>query len=144
MALGADVGSGELRKLGLKVGDRVAGLSHGCEPTTLLLFSKILILGIGARKEGAFAEYIAAFARVLLPIPDSWTFEQAAQVSIAMYTASLCLYYAQGLPTPFEPATEPIDLLVWGGASSVGQSVVQLAHLGRALHELVVNWTDAA
>ena len=42
----------------------------------------------------------------------------------------MCLYLAQSLPSPLSPVKEPIDLLVWGGASSVGQYVIQLAHLG--------------
>ncbi|EJD00001.1 dehydrogenase [Fomitiporia mediterranea MF3/22] len=95
-----------------KVGDRVAGIVHGA-----------------AYPNGAFAEYVVTPAALLLPLPDSWSFEQAAQLGIAGYTACLALYYAQSLPSPIHPAEEPIDILVWGGSSSVGQYVVQLAHL---------------
>ena len=83
-----------------------------------------------ASPNGAFAEYVAAPSWLLLPLPDSWTFEQGAQLGVAGYTSCLCLYHAQSLPSPLSPATEPIDILVWGGSSSVGQYVVQLAHLG--------------
>ncbi|EJC99994.1 dehydrogenase [Fomitiporia mediterranea MF3/22] len=95
------------------VGQRVAGLAHG-----------------SAFPNGAFAEYVAAPASLLLPLPDSWSFEEGAQLGIAGYTACLCLYHAQSLPTPDAPTKEPLDILVWGGSSSVGQYVVQLAHLG--------------
>lgn len=60
-------------------------------------------------------------------LPDSWTFEDAAQLGIAGFTSCMCLYYAQSLPTPLEPTATPLDILVWGGSSSVGQYVVQLA-----------------
>ena len=49
-----------------------------------------------------------------------------------MYTTSLCLYHVLKLPSPLAPrkvTDEPIDLLIWGGASSVGQASIQLAHL---------------
>jgi NADPH:quinone reductase-like Zn-dependent oxidoreductase len=51
--------------------------------------------------------------------------EQGAQVGVAMYTASLCLYHALKI----DLAKDSFDLLVWGGSSSVGQAVVQLGHL---------------
>lgn len=47
-----------------------------------------------------------------------------------MYTASLCLYHVLKLPSILNPTTTPIDILVWGGASAVGQSTIQLARLG--------------
>lgn len=113
-----------------KVGERVAGLTHGCRYSYLFAF--VLTINeyfIAAFNNGAFAEYVAAPAALLLPLPDSWTFEQAAQLGIAGYTACMCLYHAQGLPTPSLPTTSPTDILVWGGSSSVGQFTVQLAHL---------------
>ena len=33
------------------------------------------------------------------------------------------------MPTPLQPTSSPIDLLVWGGSSAVGQYVIQFAHL---------------
>ena len=83
----------------------------------------------GAYPNGAFAEYVAAPSWLLLLLPDSWSFEQGAQIGVAGYTACLSLYWGLSLPSPLAPATEPIDLLVWGGSSSVGQYVIQLAHL---------------
>ena len=85
---------------------------------------------IAAFPNGAFAEYVAAPASLLLPLPETWTLEQGAQLGVAGYTACLCLYHAQSLPSPLSPTKEPLDILVWGGSSSVGQYVIQLAHLG--------------
>ncbi|KAI5120953.1 hypothetical protein M0805_001658 [Coniferiporia weirii] len=105
--LGSEVFDGTL-----KVGDRVAGFVHG-----------------GAHRNGAFSEYIVTPAALTIRIPDSWTFEQAAQLAIAGFTACMCLYYAQDLPSPLASITTPTDILVWGGSSSVGQYTVQLTHL---------------
>ncbi|KAI5120956.1 hypothetical protein M0805_001661 [Coniferiporia weirii] len=111
--------SGTIEKLGsevpvgtLKSGDRVAGFVHG-----------------GAYQNGAFSEYLVAPAALTIRIPDSWTVEQAAQLGIAGFTACMCLYYAQDLPSPLTPTTTPTDILIWGGSTSVGQYTVQLAHL---------------
>lgn len=73
---------------------------------------------------------MAANADLLLPIPKDWSFEEAAQLGIATYTASLCLYHALKLPSPISAASEPTFILVWGGASAVGLATIQLAHLG--------------
>ncbi|KAL5513440.1 hypothetical protein ACEPAH_3839 [Sanghuangporus vaninii] len=106
--LGSEVPAGKF-----KVGDRVAGMVHGA-----------------AFPNGAYAEYTVAPPSLLLPLPETWSFEQGAQLGVAGYTACLCLYHAQSLPSPLSPTKDPIDLLVWGGSSSVGQFVIQLAHLG--------------
>lgn len=76
---------------------------------------------------GSFAEYVAVDPAVTTRVPESWSFEEAAQLGAAGFTACLALYHVQALPTPATPASEPIDLLVWGASSSVGQFVVQLA-----------------
>lgn len=85
---------------------------------------------IAAFPNGAFAEYVAAPSELLLPIPQTWSFEQAAQEPLVMYTASLCLYHALKLPSILSPTHNPIDIVVWGGASSLGQATIQLACLG--------------
>ena len=76
---------------------------------------------------GAFAEYVVGLSGLAIRLPEAWTFEEGAQLGIAGFTSCLCLYYAQNLPTPLAPAASPIDILVWGGATSVGQYTVQLA-----------------
>ena len=97
-------------------------------PSFLSLF--LLRLLQATFPNGAFSQYVAVNAELLLPVPETWSFEEAAQVGIAMYTASLCLYHALKLPSILNPTTVPIDVLVWGGASAVGQATIQLARLG--------------
>ena len=60
-----------------------------------------------------------------------WTFEEAAQLGIAPFTALQCLHETLGLPSPFEARSGPQrSILIWGGASSVGQYAIQFAKLG--------------
>ncbi|KAI0322794.1 dehydrogenase [Amylostereum chailletii] len=97
------------------VGERVAGFVHG-----------------GLYSNGTFAEYVVADASFVVRVPDSWTFEEAAQLGIAPFTALQTLYSSlKGLPTPLSPNTvsPPPSILISGGASSVGQYLVQFAKL---------------
>lgn len=57
------------------------------------------------------------------------TFEVAAQVAAACYTACQALYQTLNLPTPLNPTTVPTPILIWSGTSSVGQYAVQFAKL---------------
>lgn len=79
----------------------------------------------GVSKFGSFAEYVVADGALAIRLPTSWTFEDAAQLGVASITTALSLYHDQKLSTPLEPASSPIDILVWGGSTSVGQFVVQ-------------------
>ncbi|THH06160.1 hypothetical protein EW146_g9699 [Bondarzewia mesenterica] len=95
------------------VGERVAGIAPG-----------------GYSSNGSFAEYVLADAERVVHIPDTWSYEDAAQLGIAGYTTVQCLYESHtDLPTPFDPTPTPIPLLVWGGSTSVGQYVIQFAKL---------------
>lgn len=94
------------------VGDRVAGIVHG-----------------GVYPNGAFAEYLVVDAERVLHIPDSWSFEDAAQLGVGPYTAVQCLYQSHSFATPLAPTSTPTPLLIWGGATSVGQYVIQFAKL---------------
>ena len=88
----------------------------------------------GSSPNGAQAEYVVAPSVGALLIPDSWSFEEASQLSAGSFTACQMLYYALPLPMPpfstSTPNPQPqTDVLIWGGSSSVGQAAVQLAHL---------------
>ncbi|THV03079.1 dehydrogenase [Dendrothele bispora CBS 962.96] len=97
-----------------KIGEHVAGFVRG-----------------GQHQGGAFAEYCVADAELVISLPDGLSFEEASSVGFAGLTACQALWQSQRLPTPNEPAKEsfPVCILVWGGSSSVGQYVVQLAKL---------------
>jgi NADPH:quinone reductase-like Zn-dependent oxidoreductase len=68
-----------------------------------------------------------------VPIPGGWSFEEAAQLGVAPITALQCLHQTLELPSPFE-ARSTADphraVLIWGGASAVGQYAIQFAKLG--------------
>lgn len=63
----------------------------------------------------------------MIRLPESWTFEQGAQLGIAIYTTFQTLYESQDLPTPLAVTSEGIPLLVYGASSAVGLYVVQIA-----------------
>ncbi|KAJ7782240.1 chaperonin 10-like protein [Mycena maculata] len=105
--IGAEVSAG-LRKMG----ERVAGAVHG-----------------GIAPNGAYAEYVAVDAALIISIPDDMTFENVAQLGVACFTVCQSLYQCLGLPTPLKPASVPEDILIWSGTSATGQYAVQFAKL---------------
>ncbi|KAJ7054979.1 chaperonin 10-like protein [Mycena amicta] len=99
-----------------KRGERVAGFVHG---------------GIGPN--GAFAEYVAADAELLIALPDEVSFENGAQLGIACITTCQALYQTLSLAPPISPQLQPassdIDILIWSGTSATGQYAIQFAKL---------------
>jgi len=81
-------------------------------------------------KEGGFQLYSVCSEILVSPIPDSLSFEKAAVLPLSISTASAGLYQKAhlSLPLPNKDA-KPTNktILVWGGSSSVGSSVIQLA-----------------
>ena len=68
-----------------------------------------------------------------MPIPGGWSFEEAAQLGVAPFTALQTLHQTLELPSPFEArstADPQRSILIWGGASAVGQYAIQFAKLG--------------
>ncbi|KAJ7628925.1 chaperonin 10-like protein [Roridomyces roridus] len=110
VALGPEVPSG-LRKLD----EMVAGCVHG-----------------GISPNGAFAEYVAVDAALLIPIPNTMSFEHAAQLGVACFTTCQALYQTLHLPAPLAPSSEQPGepILIWSGTSATGQYAVQFAKLG--------------
>lgn len=74
---------------------------------------------------GAYAEYAAVDRSVLVPIPEQWTFAQAAAFPEAWFTAFVNLFLEGGL-APGE------SVLIHAGASSVGTAAIQLARTAGA------------
>jgi NADPH:quinone reductase-like Zn-dependent oxidoreductase len=99
---------------------------------TLLLRGQILFNGgimAGIGPNGAYAEYVAVDAALVIAIPDKVTFENAAQLGVACFTVCQTLYQCLGLPTPLQPVSVPKDILIWSGTSATGQYAVQFATL---------------
>lgn len=65
----------------------------------------------------------------VVPLPDSWTFEQGAQITFTTYTACQMLFESLCLPTPpsTDPAAATTTLLVYGASSAVGLRAIQIA-----------------
>ena len=70
---------------------------------------------------GGYAEQVAIPYQMLMSIPDSWSFEQAAAIPEVFYTAYVNLFMEANLQ-PGETA------LIHGGASGVGTAGIQMAH----------------
>lgn len=70
---------------------------------------------------GGYAEYVAVHQDMLLPIPAHLSFEQAAAIPEAFYTAFVNLFREGDLK-----AGELV--LIHAGASGVGTAAIQLAH----------------
>lgn len=84
-------------------------------------------------KHGAFQEYTIAYALASAHIPESVSLDSAATIGLGAATAAQGLFHKDflNLPRPSGSTDLPkktgIDVLVWGGASSVGQYAIQLA-----------------
>lgn len=88
---------------GVRIGDKVCALLSG----------------------GGYAEQVAVPAALLLPIPDGWSFAQAAAWPEAGFTAFSNLFLDAHLRAGER-------LLVHGGASGVGMAAIRLARLAEA------------
>ncbi|KAH7267593.1 chaperonin 10-like protein [Fusarium redolens] len=109
--LGCDV-AGRVIALGsgvtkLKIGDRVAGYNMG-----------------------TFQEYVPVKEYLCAKLPDNIGFTEAAVLPLCLSVAVKTLfhpdYLALDLPTPETKANGKV-ILVWGGSTSVGCNVIQLA-----------------
>src|SRR6185436_18094493 len=87
---------------GVAVGDRVFGLFTG-----------------------AFGPHAVTDARLLVPVPDGWTFAQAASVPVAFVTAYYALFDLGHLDAGQ-------SVLVHAAAGGVGMAAVQLARSANA------------
>ncbi|KAK1749888.1 putative alcohol dehydrogenase [Echria macrotheca] len=108
-ALAEENGAGTIK---LKVGDRVCGFVFGNNPFRV--------------DNGAFSEYVAVPAGLVIRIPDSMSFEEAATLGTGLATSGLALYHMLKLPMPSQPATKPSYALVYGGGTSTGTIAIQL------------------
>ncbi|CCF43410.1 TOXD [Colletotrichum higginsianum] len=101
----------------LKVGDRVFAAVIGNNPHD--------------KDSGAYGEYLKATAVFTWKIPDWMSFEEAAGLSgTCIATACMSLFRSLKLPGTFEePAATPADVLIWGGATSVGTTMIQMVKL---------------
>ena len=118
--LGADV-------TGLTVGQRVTinpGISCGhCEYCAAGFGSQCVSYSIiGEHRDGAYAQLLAVPAHVVLPIPESLSFEEAAAAALVFLTAWSMLI-GKGNMRPGE------DVLILGAGGGVGTAAIQIAKM---------------
>lgn len=90
------------------------------------------ITGNRSPDNGAFAEYFVQDAAMTWQVPSQMSDEEAATMPIPFFTACQVLFQRMRLPEPqTHPAPSDAWVLVYSGASSVGQYAIQLAkHAG--------------
>ncbi|PGH08631.1 hypothetical protein GX51_01151 [Blastomyces parvus] len=92
-----------------KPGDRVAAFHEMCMPG------------------GSYAEYAIAWSHTTFHLPKHTSFEEAATIPLAALTAAVSLYSNHRFPFPWDPAQEPIPLIIYGASTAVGSFAIKLA-----------------
>ncbi len=82
---------------------------------------------MGYLQWGAFAEKVAAYPHMLWPVPEEWTYEQAAAFPVNYFTAYLG-YWQAGM-TEAPPAGRTHRVLIHAVAGGVGTAAVQIGHI---------------
>jgi len=112
---------------GLKPGDRVTinpGISCGhCEFCASGFGSQCTTYAmVGEHIDGAYAQLLRVPAHIVLPIPDSLSFEEAAAAPLVFLTA-WSMMVGKGDIRPGE------DVLILGAGAGVGTAAIQIAKL---------------
>ena len=112
---------------GLTVGQRVTinpGISCGrCEFCAAGFGSQCISWAmVGEHTDGAYAELVAVPAHIVLPIPDSLSFEEAAAAPLVFLTA-WSMMVVKGNIRPGE------DILILGAGAGVGTAAIQIAKM---------------
>ncbi|KAG9127727.1 hypothetical protein FRC07_010339 [Ceratobasidium sp. 392] len=117
----------------VKVGDTVAGFVHGGKSPARSVVSYLILLlpFIGMYTDrGAFAQYTKAQADLVWKFsPSSVSFDEAATMGCALWTAVQAFYNRMGLAEPSTPSTKGEWILIHGGSTSLGLFSTQLAKL---------------
>jgi len=112
---------------GLKAGDRVTinpGISCGhCEFCAAGFGSQCTTFAmVGEHIDGAYAQLVRVPAHIVLPIPDSLSFEAAAAAPLVFLTA-WSMMVGKGNIRPGE------DVLILGAGAGVGTAAIQIAKM---------------
>ncbi|KAJ5999813.1 hypothetical protein N7481_000222, partial [Penicillium waksmanii] len=111
---GTVVQVGEQVNREFKIGDRVAGISHGCN--------------ILHPNYGAFSEYIIVKADARMKVPETMNLEKAASMGVGVITANMGLYRQLGPPLP---GPENVFSNKPEGSSATGSLAIQFAKLSK-------------
>ena len=77
---------------------------------------------VGENRDGAYADFVVVPAHVVLPIPDSMSFEDAAAAPLVFITA-WSMMVGKGNIRPGE------DVLILGAGAGVGTAAIQIAKM---------------
>ncbi|KAH7208331.1 chaperonin 10-like protein [Fusarium oxysporum Fo47] len=120
LIMGADVGG-----LIEEVGEGISHLHKGQR-----VIGYCMVLGVNDARFGAYQRYPLVYETLVSPVPEHMSLTQAVVLPLAITTAAVSLYHPNHLAFPL-PQKDPIrtgkTILIWGGASSVGATAVQLA-----------------
>ncbi|KAI9359970.1 chaperonin 10-like protein [Zopfochytrium polystomum] len=86
---------------------------------------------IGDRRTSAFQQYAVVDHRFVYGLPENASFDEGATFGVAAFTAAASLYSDLKAPQWWKgepPVAAGHFLLIWGGATAVGQAAIQLAH----------------
>lgn len=97
----------------LKLGDRVCACIFGNNPER--------------QDNGAFSEFVAVPADLVLKIPDSMSYQTAATLGVAVATVGMALYNSLKLPSPLSLKNESKYFLVYGASTAMGTMAIQMA-----------------
>ena len=108
-----EIGPG-VERTDLNIGDRVCGAVHASNPACL--------------QSGSFAEYLVTYADLVLKVPDSMPWADAAAIGGCVHgSLGLAFWDSLHLPGhPDEPASKPVYVLVYGGSTASGTMAIQL------------------
>lgn len=108
-----------------RAGDRVAGFHYMDEP------------------HGTYAEYAICPAQTVFHVPDSVTYEEAATIPLAAFTAAVGLYRNLQLPAPWDRSDEhtageqSIPLIVNAASTAVGSFAIKLARMNPRIKPII-------
>ena len=120
---------GESEILGLELAGEVEAV--GSAVTDVAIGDRVFGLVGG----GGYAEKAVIDARMAMPIPDSWSFTQAAAVPEVYFTAQETIFTLAGLQ-------QGETILIHAGASGVGTAGIQMARQTGANVLVTAGWAE--
>ncbi|KAK1997034.1 alcohol dehydrogenase GroES-like domain-containing protein [Colletotrichum falcatum] len=112
-------------------GDDVAGIVEavGSEVYEFSKGDRVAGFHVMRTEHGSFAEYAIVPAFSAFHIPKSVSFEEAATVPLAAYTAATALFHSLELPSPWDRARakKKTPVIIYGVSTAIGAFAVKLA-----------------
>ncbi len=118
-------------------GDDITGIVHavGKDVYEFKPGDRVAALHNAGTENGSYAEYAVASDWMTFHLAPNVSFEEAATVPTAAFTAALALYADMKLPAPYNPRQpaetggEKVPILIYGVTSAVGAFAAKFARL---------------